>query len=121
METITRTKVRNFINNTWKTVSNSRFHDEDWSGFHSVIKYLQDSVDFKFGKDNVEISYFCENGGYRESKDGMSLWKEYIIKVYFKGKQIIKGYINCCACGTIQNPFSTYDMVFVNWLESENN
>lgn len=115
----TRTTVRNFINRVWQNVSAQRFHDNDWSGFHNTIKYLQWQLDAKYGEDEVKIIYYCQDGGYRKSVDGMSLWKEYIIEIEANDKTIIKGYINCCACGTHNDPFDTYDMVFVNWLHND--
>lgn len=116
---VTRTTVRNYINRVWSNISAQRFRDEDWSGFKNSIKYLQWQLDDKYGKDVVNINYYCQDGGYRQSSDGLSLWKEYLINVEYKDKVIIKGYINCCACGTQRDPFSTYDMVFVNWLNND--
>lgn len=115
----TRTTVRNYINRVWQILSNQRFHDNDWSGFHNTIQYLQWQLNDRYGKDVIKINYYCENGGYRTSKDGMSQWKEYLINIYANDEIIIKGYINCCACGTMNDPFSTYDMIFVNWLNND--
>ena len=112
----TRTTVRNYINRVWQILSNQRFHDNDWSGFHNTVQYLQRQLDDRYGVDVIKINYYCEDGGYRTSKDGMSQWKEYLINIYNNDEIIIKGYINCCACGKVSDPFSTYDMVFVNWL-----
>ena len=114
-----RASIRNFINKKWQEISNQRCRDYDWSGFRNAIKYLQKALDERYGEDIIKINYYCIDGGYRQSKDGMSQWKEYLINIEFNEEDIIKGYINCCACGTISDPFSVYDMVFVNWLNND--
>lgn len=120
MEKITRTKVRNFLNKTWQEISNKRYRDDDWFGFRWAVEYLQNKLDDEFRKDTVKIYYYTVDGGYRQTSDKLTTWKEYIIEVKINGIPEIKGYINCCACGPIDNPFSVYDMVFVNWLNDEN-
>ena len=117
-----RTKIRNFLNKKWQEISNNRYKDQDWSGFRNAIEWLNNHIKGEFPEDKLSLYYYCKDGGYRQSSDGLSKWKEYIIEVLDKDANIlIKGYINCCACGTCDDPFSVYDMVFVNWLDNENN
>lgn len=115
-----RTKIRNFLNKKWQEVSNNRYKDQDWSGFRNIIDWLNNHLKTNFPEDNYHIYPYCIDGGYRQTSDGLTKWKEYIIEVNDKDANIlIKGYINCFACGSKEDPFGTYDMVFVNWLNNE--
>ncbi|MCH5167856.1 MAG: hypothetical protein J1F35_08260 [Erysipelotrichales bacterium] len=115
-----RTKIRNFLNKKWSEISNNRYKDQDWSGFRSAIDWLSNHLKEEFLEDKLSLYYYCKDGGYRQTSDGLTKWKEYIIEVLDShAKILIKGYINCCACGSLEDPFSTYDLVFVNWLDDE--
>lgn len=88
-------------------------YNGDWSGIKLVRKDIQDA--FKLIKNpehEYEVSIAPDEGGYRKSKDGMSQWKQYKVEIFVKGSELpfMGGTLNCHAAGTVEDPFSMYDM-----------
>ena len=108
-------KVQNAIyKQLEKTGTTGRFyHDDAWEGVGLVKKDIEDAFKtIKNAPHEYEVSISPDDGGYRKSKDGMSQWKQYKVEIYVKGAEepFMIGTLNCHAAGTVEDPFSMYDM-----------
>ena len=108
-------KVQNAIyKQLEKTGTTGRFYrDDSWEGVKLVRKDIQDALsNIKNAEHEDEVSMAPDEGGYRKSKDGMSQWKQYKVEIYVKGAELpfMGGTLNCHAVGTVEDPFSMYDM-----------
>lgn len=90
--------------------THSKYRDTGWNGVDQLIKALRDN--------GFDVDVSVKDGGYRNSAGGNTLypydsatsyWKEYLLKIDVDGIEI-HGHINCNFCGTMNDPFSTYDM-----------
>ena len=92
------------------------YHDENWQGVSEIRKIVDKALEVA-GKIYGEVftSYISvENGGYGQSKDGLSSWKDYILNIDDEGgKRIITGTITCSFCGTVKDPMNAYDCTVV--------
>ena len=97
-----------------KTGTTGKFyHDDNWEGVRLVKKDIEEAFKMiKNAEHEYEVSIAPDNGGYRRSNDGMSQWKEYRVEIYVKGNELpfMIGTLNCHAAGTVDDPFSMYDM-----------
>lgn len=108
-------KIQNAIyKQLQKTGTTGKFYkDDNWEGVGLVKKDIEDAFDsIKNPNHEYEVSIAPDNGGYRKSKDGLSQWKQYKIEIYVKGNEepFMFGTLNCHAAGTVDDPFSMYDM-----------
>lgn len=108
-------KVQNAIyRQLEKTGTTGKFYrDDNWEGVRLVRKDIEDAFKMiKNAEHEYEVSIAPDNGGYRHSSDGMSQWKEYRVEIYVKGNELpfMIGTLNCHAAGTVDDPFSMYDM-----------
>lgn len=101
----TKKGLVNQIYNVTTPILSKMQHDDAWQGVSNVKKAIE-----SIGIEAVCLS--VEDGGYRTTKDGLSKWKEYKIDIEH-GDIVIKGYLNCHAAGTIEDPFKYYDMTLV--------
>jgi len=97
-----------------KTGTTGKFYrDDNWEGVRLVKKDIEDAFKtIKNAEHEYEVSIAPDNGGYRRSSDGMSQWKEYRVEIYVKDNDLpfMIGTLNCHAAGTVDDPFSMYDM-----------
>lgn len=114
-ESVSRTRLYNAI---YKEVEKRRltshiYHDDYWSGVTDIKTCIEYVID-KLGAD-VSLSVWCENGGYRTNRTADAQWKEYLFRIYDEStdKTLINGIINCHAAGTVDDPFSSYDMTLI--------
>ena len=114
-ENVSRTKLVNMI---YKEVERLRltsklYKDEYWQGPTDVFNCIKDIIS-KTGGD-YELVVNVPDGGYRKSKDGISEWKEYKLEIMNSNdaKPVIVGTLNAHAAGTLNDPFSAYDMSLV--------
>lgn len=108
-------KVQNAIyKQLEKTGTTGKFYrDDSWEGVRLVRKDIEDAFkNIKNTEHEYEVSIAADNGGYRKSNDGMSEWKQYKVEIYVKGNELpfMVGTLNCHAAGTVDDPFSMYDM-----------
>jgi hypothetical protein len=94
------------------------YKDEHWAGVDAVKKDIMNALHGLYSKTkhDYECSIYPERGGYRKSDDGMSQWKEYIVDIMIAGPNntpFMSGILNCHAAGTVEDPFSMYDMSFM--------
>lgn len=101
---------RTMMNRIYKVTQNLTSHlysDEHWQGIDDMYDAIA-----SVGVNNINI--YPDNGGYRTSNDGLSQWKQYNVEIEYDGV-IINGELNCHAAGTVEDPFSRYDMTLVMW------
>jgi hypothetical protein len=104
------TVIKNIYNNTNDIISGI-YQDDDWSNAWKVINKIHsivNSFNLLYGNQ-----YLFEMGqcGYKSNPNTLEQWKEYkfIIKDE-KHNDVRYGVLNCCAAGTIEDPFLRYDM-----------
>lgn len=108
-------KVQNAIyKQLEKTGTTGKFYrDDSWEGVRLVSKDIEDAFkNIKNPEHEYEVSIAADNGGYRKSNDGMSEWKQYKVEIFVKNSELpfMVGTLNCHAAGTVDDPFSMYDM-----------
>ena len=115
---ITRTKLKNLIYEGTSKLTSRLYHDDSWDGVSMVRMEIDYIINQNGGGYYSVIS--VHNGGYCTSKDGMSKWKEYWIDIYSNDSDhpVIQGTLNCHAAGTVEDPFKSYDMSLVIWLNN---
>jgi len=82
--------------------------EESWKGVRIVQKAIA-SID-----GITDLSVSVENGGYRENSDGVK-WKEYNLEIETIQGFKIFGILNAHAAGTVEDPFSRYDITVNFW------
>lgn len=97
-----------------RTNSTGRFYrDENWAGVNNVMKDIDNALSalFRTTKHEYESTLRVEHGGYQKNNDGTQ-WKEYILEIFVKGQEepFMTGILNCHAAGSIEDPFSMYDI-----------
>ena len=83
------------------------FNDDSWQGVKSIVNLLS-SID-----GVIDVSCGSKNGGYRENKEGTK-WKEYELQVDTVQGPIF-GNLNAHAAGSVEDPFSRYDITVTLW------
>ena len=99
--------LRNKIYTALKPINGKYYSDENWqvvSDFKRIVEPLL--------PENLVLDLYCRDGGYRTSRDGTAKWKEYDFDIYDyeTNKDMINGKITCSAAGTVEDPFSRYDV-----------
>lgn len=105
---------RKYINLLYKTIERSGltsqlFNDDYWLGKDKICELIE-NID---GVTDFKIT--VDNGGYRQNKDGDAHWKEYKLLIEFENLIVINGILNCHGAGTIEDPFSRYDITVSFW------
>lgn len=101
----TKNRIYSVINKLGLT--SHKFHDEYWQGVKAIIEAVSTVPGV------TDISYGSNNGGYRKNDDGTQ-WKEYLVTIETIDGTI-EGILNAHAAGTVQDPFSSYDVNLVLW------
>lgn len=109
------TKLTNkLINHLYKIsqpYTSKKYQDDDW-------RYLRGFIEFLKGSEGVESLDFIDGTGRYHSING-STYKEYNVAINTDYGTIIKGNIRCNFCGTIEDPWSAYDIT-VNFYRDSN-
>lgn len=115
---ITRTKLKNLIYDNTQKITSCLYHDDYWHGVSLIRMTIDRLIEENGGGYYLNLSVY--DGGYKTSADGMSKWKEYWINIYSDDSDhpVICGTLNCHAAGKIEDPFSSYDMSLVLWLNN---
>jgi len=103
---------RSIINHLYKITkpfTSSRYKDNNWSGVKLVIDEIKNN--------GYDVSVSVENGGYRNSAGGntlfngndLSYWKEYKLEIT-RGGITVHGILNANFCGTMEDPYCMYDI-----------
>ena len=103
-------------------IDSRRYHDEAWQAiddYYRAITSLGCEVELKPCGHLSNADSMESDGGYCDyAEDGMPRSKQYAIKIMFDDGMMIDGYVKCMACGTVEDPFSTYDTCMVLWPKS---
>ena len=119
-----RRKVHTAIYNKLEEsgVTGRLYRDESWEGVKAVRKVCAAALkelNTKLDGLKYPITIAPDNGGYRQSDDGMPPWKQYKVEIYKNPtdsnenpEPFMIGTLNCHAAGSVKDPFDAYDMSF---------
>lgn len=111
MKTFSRTSIKNLLYKVAEHMTKSIYSDEDWKHVDALKNIL--TTNLKAANPDWNIYFFVENGGYHTSKDGLNQWKQYNYTIEDENEEVVlEGHINCHPAGTVNDPFSKYDMTF---------
>lgn len=99
---------KKYINLIYKAVKeplSGIHHDDNWSDAFYIFDVINDAL----GKD-WDIDVWCENGGYWKQITEFPNYKEYKLKITSTTGIEINGSLKCHSAGTMEDPFSRYDM-----------
>ena len=95
--------------------THSKYHDSGWGGVDQMLEALQNA--------GYDVRMSVKDGGYRNSKGGntlfagddtVSYWKEFDLVIPVEDK-IVNGVIKAHLCGTMEDPYSSYDLTCTFW------
>lgn len=86
------------------------FRDTAWENVSDAFQRIKDIV----GNEG-ELEVNVKNGGYRKGTDGQTQFKEYNFNVQLNNGMTIEGILTCYQAGTVQDPWSAYDMAIQMW------
>lgn len=122
--------IKTRISHIYKIISmygidRKRYTDENWQAvddYRSAISSLGCDVEIKPCANLANSDSIESDGGYcdYDPTDNMPRSKQYAIRITYGDGMVIDGYIKCMACGTMSDPFSTYDTCIVLWPKSNN-
>ena len=105
-------------------IDSRKYHDEHWQAvddYQKAISSLGCEVDIypcaNLNKPEWDIQ---SDGGYcdYDPSDHMPRSKQYKVDITFDDGMRIGGYAKMMACGTVDDPFSSYDTCLVLWPKS---
>lgn len=112
-QNISKVRIKNSIYNAISELTSHIYRDDDWASVSNLLARIRKVLSLI--SDDLELAVSVKDGGYRTSNDGMSQWKEYCLSIEYRGKEILAGHLNAHAAGTMEDPFSRYDMTVVLW------
>lgn len=88
-----------------------RYSDTDWRAVKNVVNEIGTCVNELREQYDVQISFSrsVRDGGYETSTDGTTQTKVYHLQIDLNDKTLY-GVLNAHACGTTDDPFSSYDI-----------
>ena len=100
------TKLTNMlIKKLYKVAQNykKKYHDDDWSNVHAMLDEM--------GQLKGIADFFVEDGRYhKQGEEFGEMTKIYKVNVLTDFNTIINGNVNCHLCGTVDDPWSAYDI-----------
>jgi hypothetical protein len=105
---------KKYINVIYKAVKeplHKLVHDDNWHNAFHIFDIISDVL----GKEYWDIDVWCENGGYWKRIDEFPNYKEFKVKITSTTGIEINGSLKCHTAGTIEDPFSLYDMTLTLW------
>ena len=86
-----------------------RYSDDHWQAVDDYQRAIESL--------GCEMEVWVENGGYTDydPSDNMPRSKEYKCRISYDDGMVIDGYMKMMACGTTEDPFSTYDTAIILW------
>lgn len=100
-----RTKLKNEIYRSSKELTSRIYNDDFWLG----VTQIKNRIAEAFEKTGFIGECVFSGGNYKQNGD--SQWKEYDIEINNQnGDSVIAGKLYCSAAGTIDYPFSRYDL-----------
>ena len=103
--------MMNKISKGMRPFTSKLFRDNGWENVTAAFEHMREIVG---PEGQVEVT--VKNGGYRNGSDGISGQnKEYHFEVSLSNGVTIGGVLTCCQAGTVQDPWSAYDMTLQMW------
>jgi hypothetical protein len=103
--------MMNKISKGMRPFTSKLFRDNGWENVTAAFEHMREIVG---PEGQVEVT--VKNGGYRKGTDGISGQnKEYHFEVFLSNGVTIGGILTCCQAGTVQDPWSAYDMTLQMW------
>lgn len=98
-------KMINKIYNAARPMLDGLKRDDNWESVRNIINAIHEQVpEFEF---NVTVP---DGGYYNNGDDGMPRAKRYVISGTTPEGYQIYGQLTCSAAGTMEDPFSSYDI-----------
>jgi len=99
-------KIQNRIFKRTNQFGGHLFHDDDWSNVSKMVGIIKDTE----GVNDIDVWAGEYHNYINKAKPIDPAYRDYKIVVYTDfGK--LGGYIRCCAAGTVEDEFSSYDMI----------
>ncbi len=97
-------KIYNFT----RPLTGHLYRDDNWANVYELFNGIQKAV------PEFEFTYGAIDGGYSNpGEDGMPRRKTYTIEGKTPEGYPINGQLHCDAAGTMEDPFSAYDMTLI--------
>lgn len=111
-QNISKNRIKKSIYNAISELTSHIYRDEDWAGVSRVLETIREALaSFNAG---LTLSVSVVNGGYRTLRDGSAKWKEHNLSIEnAEGEEVLRGFLNAHAAGTVEDPFCRYDMSVV--------
>lgn len=106
-ESVDKRSLKNRLYKALRPINGKYYRDENGQAIQDFKQIVNGIIE-----EPLRLDVFVFDGGYRTSKDGYTHWKEYDFEIYDSttNKNIIDGKITCGAAGTVEDPFSRYDV-----------
>lgn len=104
---------RKYINKVYKATKHLTagiVRDNSWEHVSEVFECIENMLQ---GDGELEVT--VKNGGYGQSRDGLSKYKRYDFIIYLNMGVNIEGVLTCHGAGTEDDPFGRYDMTIEMW------
>ena len=104
---------KRYINKIYNKVKNLTSHiykDDNWTAPFEAFEIINNVIEH-----DGELNVWCENGGYWKGIGEFPNYKEFKFKIELNGGLEINGSLKCHTAGTIEDPFSRYDMTITMW------
>lgn len=96
------------IYNVAQPLTSHLYKDDNWASVYRLFDTIKQSV------PEVSFTVGATDGGYsNQGEDGMPRRKTYDIQATTPNGKTIIGQLHCDAAGTVENPFSAYDMTLI--------
>ena len=113
-----KASIKNHIYKIISPFSGPKFRDNDWRHIRQVISAIENA--------GYDVYVSTENGGYRNSAGGntlyhhdpsVSYWKEWNLKIVSKEFDgiVINGVLRANFCGSVNDPYDAYDITCTLW------
>ena len=108
---VSATRIKNRIYKAISPLTSRLYKDEDWSGVATVLASIRMALSEL--SESLDLRVSVEDGGYRENNGAH--WKEYCLSVVDESsdKKMLAGHLNAHGAGSVEDPFSRYDMTVV--------
>lgn len=107
LESVDKRSLKNRLYKALRPINGKYYSDENWQAIQDFKQIVNGVIE-----EPLRLDVFAFDGGYRTSKDGYTHWKEYDFEIYDSStnKHVVDGKITCSAAGTVEDPFSRYDV-----------
>ena len=96
------------IYNATQPLTSHLYKDDNWDGVYRLLDTIKQAA------PEVQFTFGATDGGYSNpGEDGMPRRKTYEISGTTPNGKTIVGKLHCDAAGTVENPFSAYDMTLI--------